>query len=132
METSTDPDIAGAAAAMDAELCSFKRLRDNIWACRDGDELVKYGKAIVHLCIQSVKVNSGLLENFLGMMNFSQPEVVPPAMRSWLALAYHELKNTPESYSQRKHQVDVRTPRRLMAVHRLPSRFPPPDDENLV
>ncbi|KAG1768529.1 hypothetical protein EDD22DRAFT_233868 [Suillus occidentalis] len=97
LETSTNPEAVEAAIAMipltqwlPANLdvsASFKRLRDNFVASRGKEELyVKYGQAMAHFCIQSVKIDTELLNQTFWMTNSSQPKVVSFVTHSWIAV----------------------------------------------
>jgi hypothetical protein len=75
LETSANPEVVEAAAAMaplaqwasklDASTI-YARLRDKLLGCREGEKLfLKYGKVMVHLYMQPVKIESKLLRNRL-------------------------------------------------------------------
>lgn len=61
----------------------YKRLRDNFGACCKKEALyVTYGKAMAHLCSQSVKIDPSLLSKF--SWDYWEAGVVSFAMHSWL------------------------------------------------
>lgn len=93
IETSTNLEYLEATAAMvhlaqwsrdlDASAV-YKRLRDNFGArCKKEALYVTYGKAMAHLCSQSVKFDPSLLSKF--SWDYWEAGVVSFAMHSWLA-----------------------------------------------
>ncbi|KAG1740525.1 uncharacterized protein EDB91DRAFT_1132968 [Suillus paluster] len=143
LETSTNPEVVEAAAAMipltqwsrelDAS-AAYARLRDNFSACRDSEELfVKCGKAMAHLCSQSVKIHRVLLLKSLNIWHYwgGKSRFLRDAFMD-SRLACHQLNNTKEEDARRKHKADVRTALRTMVVHGLFDRLSLPDNEKLI
>ncbi|KAG1737765.1 hypothetical protein EDB19DRAFT_1909538 [Suillus lakei] len=113
---------------------AFARLRDNFVACRDTELYVKYGKAMAHLCIQSVKINSELLVSkypWHDEFRETRSRFIRDAFMTG-RVAYNQLKNTKQDDAQRKHKADVRTALRTMVVHSRSDHLSRPDDENLI
>lgn len=151
LETSTNPEAVEAAMAMipltqwlpDLDVsASFKRLRENFEACRGKEELyVKYGQAMAHLCVQSVKIDTELLDNSFWDDEFqsTQSRFIRDAFmdcREAFA-AYNRLNDRgtlapEETANWLKHQASARTALRTMVVHGRPHRLSRPDDENLI
>ncbi|KAG1745221.1 hypothetical protein EDB19DRAFT_1906344 [Suillus lakei] len=123
LETSTNPEVVEAAAAMvpfvqwspklDAS-ASYARLLDNFTLCRP-ELYVKYRKAMAHLCIQSETQTRFIHDVFM-------------AGRA----AYDQLKNTQQDDARRKHQADACTAIGTMLVHGRSDRLSRPDDEDLI
>ncbi|KAG1727875.1 hypothetical protein EDB19DRAFT_173341 [Suillus lakei] len=103
LETTTHPEVVEVAAAMvplvqwlpelDASAI-YVRLRDNFEACRDREELfVRYGKAMAHLCTQSVKIDKYLLWRYLAWHRWGgRSRFIRDAFMDG-RLAYNQLKN---------------------------------------
>lgn len=143
LETSTNPEVVEAAAAMvplvqwspvlDAS-AAYARLRDNFWACRDTEELfVQCGKAMAHLCSLLVKINPVLLQKpwatlycWGGRSRFIRDAFIDGR------LAFARLQNEQHDYARRKHKADTRTALRTLVVHGLHDRLSLPDDEELI
>ncbi|KAG1745223.1 hypothetical protein EDB19DRAFT_2023698 [Suillus lakei] len=119
-EASTNPEVVEAAAAM-VPFVQWPEL------------YVKYLKAMAHLCIQSVKFNSGLLANCFWNDEFqeTQTRFIHDVFMAGRA-AYDQLKNTQQDDARRKHQADARTALRTMLVHGRSDRLSRPDDEDLI
>ncbi|KAG0699176.1 hypothetical protein DFH29DRAFT_62225 [Suillus ampliporus] len=143
LETSTNPEVIEAAAAMvplvqwspklDAS-AAYARLRDNFMACHDSEELyVKYAMAMAHLCSQAVKINPELLGKGFYIVEFGQARN-HLIRNSFMAgrLAYHQLESTEPKAARRKHKADARTALRTMAVHGKSNHLSLPDDETLI
>jgi hypothetical protein len=146
LETSTNPEIVEAAAAIvpcvqwppnfDAS-ASYARLLENFRLCGDRPELyVKHGKAMVHLCIQPVKIDPGLItERFLDQKFLdTRSHFIRDAFMAGRA-AYDQLNKEiclENRGVQSKHRVDARTALRALVVHGLPHRLSRPDDEDLI
>jgi hypothetical protein len=143
LETSTNPEIVEAATAivpcvqwppnLDAS-ASYARLLDNFPLCRNRPELyVKYHKAMVHLCIQPVKIDLELLKKWFWSHEFEETRsrFIRDAFMAGRD-AYNEQKGSWRRDDQRKHQADARTALRSMAVHGQSHRISRPDDEVLT
>lgn len=143
LETSTDPEVAEAAAAMvplvqwppelDAS-AAYARLRDNFLACRDREELfVKCGKAMAHLCSLLVTINPVLLQKPWSTLHCwgGKSRFIRDAFMDG-RLAFTQLQNTQHDYARRKHKADTRTALRTLVVHGLHYCLSLPDDEELI
>ncbi|KAG1896950.1 uncharacterized protein F5891DRAFT_561524 [Suillus fuscotomentosus] len=143
LETSTDPSIVEAAAAMvpsvpwspnlDAS-AAFVRLRESFVACRDRDELyVKYGKAMAHLCIQSVKIKKKHLLFRWDDNKFksTRSRFIRDAFIAGQG-AYYQSKNSLLPNDILKYRADTRTALRTMLVHGQSLGLSRPDDEELI
>jgi hypothetical protein len=137
IETSTNPEYVEAAAAMvplaqwsrdlDASAV-YKRLRDNFGACCQKEALyVKYGKAMAHLCSQSVRIDPILLRKYGWDYWGGRSRFIRDAFMAGRD-AYRQM--TPEGDAS--HQANVRTALRTIAVHGLDHRLSLPDDEELI
>ncbi|KAG1748223.1 hypothetical protein EDB19DRAFT_1905277 [Suillus lakei] len=111
----------------------YVRLRDNFEACRDREELfVRCGKAMAHLCTQSVKIDKYLLWRYLAWHRWGgRSRFIRDAFMDG-RLAYNQLKNAQQEDARRKHKADVRTALRTMVVHGSDYRLSLPDDEDLI
>lgn len=138
LETSTNPEVVEAAAAMvprvqwspelDAS-AAYARLRDNFWAYRDREELfVKCGKAMAHLCSLLVKINPVLLQKPWATLHCwgGRRRFIRDAFMDG-RLAFAQLQNAQHDHSRRKHKADIRTALRTLVVHGLPYRLSLPD-----
>ncbi|KAG1778872.1 hypothetical protein EV702DRAFT_142283 [Suillus placidus] len=156
LETSTNPEIINTAAAivpsvqwrpnLDAS-ASYGRLLDNFLRCCDKPELcLNYQKAMAHLCIQPVKIDSRLLKNSFwnsGQFEQNRNRLICDAFTAGRAaydqfrkpvVVYHHdhLRNPGFTASQLKHLASVRTALRAMLVHGLSYQLSRPDDEDLI
>ncbi|KAG2128253.1 hypothetical protein DEU56DRAFT_819394 [Suillus clintonianus] len=143
LETSTHPEVVEAAAAMvplvqwprdlDASAI-YARLRDNFEACRDREEVfVKCGKAMAHLCSQSLKIRLRLRwrdvytrDCWGGKSRFIRDAFVDSHN------ACKQLMNTQKEVDEQKHRADARTALRTMVVHGYCRWSSLPDDERLI
>ncbi|KAG1818888.1 hypothetical protein EV424DRAFT_957245 [Suillus variegatus] len=141
LEISTNPDIIESAAAIlpsvqwprkhDAS-ATFARLHDHFVACQDKELYIKFGKAMAHLCIQSVKIKEHFLkfhwnDEFQGMRS----RFIRDAFMAGRA-AYDKLKNSEREEDEMKHRADTRTALRTLVVHGVDEQFSRPDDEHLI
>ncbi|OJA11725.1 hypothetical protein AZE42_11467 [Rhizopogon vesiculosus] len=142
LETSTNPEVVEAAAAMihrvqwppklDASAV-YARLIDICKTLADRSELyVTCGKAMAHLHVQSVKTNSRDVDSwfFWGSLRNRSRFIRDSFMDARFACS--QPKNT-DNEAQRKNAADARTALRTMVVHGLSSgRLCLPDDERLI
>ncbi|KAG1725538.1 hypothetical protein EDB19DRAFT_1947173 [Suillus lakei] len=140
LETSTDPDVVGAAAAMvplapwplnfDASAI-YTRLVDNFMVSRDRPEL--YRKAMAHLCIQPVEINPTLVQKQFQNHEFRETRAhfIHDAFMAGCD-AYRQFQNTQQIEFRRQHRADARTALRTMVVHGLDYQLSRPDDEALI
>ncbi|KAG2119266.1 hypothetical protein BD769DRAFT_1028287, partial [Suillus cothurnatus] len=111
----------------------FARLRNNLRACRDKEELyVNCVKAMAHLCIQPVEIDREFLwfdvdDKFQSTRN----RFIRDAFMAGRD-AYDQLENTQHGDAQRKHRSSVRTALRTMVVYGRQMRLARPDDESLI
>ncbi|KAG1886676.1 hypothetical protein F4604DRAFT_1675549 [Suillus subluteus] len=111
---------------------AFACLRQIFVACCDREELyVMFGKAMAHLCIQSVKIREELLAFWDDKFQSTQNRFIRDAFMAGRA-AYVRLKNPWEGDAKPKLQASARTALRTMLVHGLSSRLSRPDDEELI
>jgi len=143
LETSTNPDIVEAAAGMiplaqwppglDASVI-YSRLLDTFTTYRDRQELfVNCGKAMAHLCTQSVNINPVLLrqgwvarDTWGGKSRFVQDAFI--AGRD----AWRKLKTAKGYDDQQKLKAGARTALRTMIVHGQWGCDTLPDDERVI
>ncbi|KAG0699433.1 hypothetical protein DFH29DRAFT_1081304 [Suillus ampliporus] len=143
LETSTNPEVIEAAAAMvplvqwppkmDAS-AAYARLRDYFQACRGREELyVKCGKAMAHLCIQPVNIHSALLGYTFYIPEFraARSHFIRDAFLAGRD-ACDQLKNTREDDAKPTHKADARTALRTMVVHGMEYQLSLPDDELVI
>lgn len=137
IETSTNPEYVEAAAAMvplaqwardlDASAV-YKRLRDNFGACCQKEALyVKYGKAMAHLCSQSVKIDPILLRKYGWDCWGGRSRFVRDAF-----MAGRDAYRRMTQEGNASHGANVRTALRTMAVHGLDHTLSLPDSEELI
>lgn len=137
IETSPNPESVEAAAAMvplaqwpqdlDASAV-YKCLRDNFGACCKDQELyVKYGKAMAHLCSQSVKIDPSLLSKFGWDCWRGRSCFIRDAFMAGRD-AYRQMTQEDNA----SHRANVRTALRTMIVHGLDQRLSLPDSEELT
>ncbi|KAG1764876.1 hypothetical protein EV702DRAFT_1153116 [Suillus placidus] len=137
IETSTNPEYVEAAAAMvplaqwsrdlDASAV-YKRLRDNFGACCKNQALyVKYGKAMAHLCSQSVEIDPRLLSKFGWDYWGGRSRFIRDAFMAGRD-AYRQMTQEDDA----SHRANVRTALRTMIVHGLDQRLSLPDSEELT
>jgi hypothetical protein len=141
LETSTNREDVDAVAGIvpcvqwppnfDASTV-FKRLRNNFLAYRDREELyLKYGKAMAHLCIQSVKIDEDLLGFYWdNKFRSTQNRFIRDAFMAGRA-AYDEFINT-QGDDEQKYRASVRTALRTMVVHGGLGQLSRPDEETLI
>jgi hypothetical protein len=137
IETSTNPECVEAAAAMvplaqwsreyDASAV-YKRLRDNFMArCKEEALYVKYGRAMAHLCSQSVKIDPNFLTKFGWDCWGGRSRFIRDAFMAG-SDAYRQLTQEHETV----HQANVRTALRTLVVHGLDHSLSLPDSEELI
>ncbi|KAG1775153.1 hypothetical protein EV702DRAFT_1199479 [Suillus placidus] len=144
IEKSTDPKVVEAAVTMiplvqwllmkDASV-AFARLRDNIKACRDTEELyLKYGNTMAYLCSQPMKICPNLVQKEDGAWNLwgGRRRFIRDAFKNSRD-AYRQSTLVPAAGdSQRKYKAGVRTGLRTMVVHGLDCRLSLPDEKELI
>ncbi|KAG2040400.1 hypothetical protein BDR03DRAFT_1089823 [Suillus americanus] len=141
LETPTNPEVVEAAAAIVPRVqwppnldvsTAFARLRYIFVAYCDREELyVMFGKAMAHLCVQSVKIHEELLAFGDNKFQSTRNRFIRDAFMAGRA-AYARLKNPWEGDAKLKHRASARTALRTMLVHGLSSRLSRPDDEELI
>ncbi|KIK43242.1 hypothetical protein CY34DRAFT_106512 [Suillus luteus UH-Slu-Lm8-n1] len=106
----------------------YKRLRDNFGACCQKEVLyVKYGKAMAHLCSQSVKIDPILLRKFGWDCWGGRSRFIRDAF-----MAGRDAYRRMTQEGNASHRANVRTALRTMAVHGLDQRLSLPDSEELI
>jgi hypothetical protein len=143
LETSTHPEVVGAAAAMvplvrwpqDLNASTvYARLKDNFEACREMEDVfMKCGKAIAHLCSQSLEFRPGLRWKSIHVRNCwgGKSRFIRDAFIDSRNACNH-LKNTQQEDARQKHKADARTALRTMVVYGYSVVFSLPDDEHLI
>ncbi|OJA21309.1 hypothetical protein AZE42_11109 [Rhizopogon vesiculosus] len=142
LETSTNPEVVAAAAAMvprvqwpklDASTI-YARLLDNFTACLDdrSELFVTYGKAMAHLRAQSVKIDSDYWKEYDAWRAWGDKSRFIRDAFTDGCLAYDRLNETKDEAAQRRCKADARTALRTMVVYGMESRLSHPDDEQLI
>ncbi|OJA08601.1 hypothetical protein AZE42_07130 [Rhizopogon vesiculosus] len=139
LETSTNSEVVGAAAAMIPRLkwpqnldasTVYARLLDNYAACANKPELsVTYGKATAHLFMQSVKVSPPPMVTYHSMGDRNR----------FIHDAFMDARSACDCFKaadnedvRQKHKADARTALRTMLVHGLRYRLSFPDNEKVI
>jgi hypothetical protein len=142
LETSTNPEYAETATAMVplaqwppkldvSAMCT--RFHENFMACRDKSELsqaVTYGKAMAHLCVQSVIPHSYLFLGYPDRWDGSTRLICDAFEAS--RLACDQFTKAEKLVDKQKHKADARTALRTMVVHGLRHRLSLPDYEGVI
>lgn len=143
LETSTNPEVVAAAAAMvprvqwpkpDASAI-YARLLDNFAACLDRPELfVACGKAMAHLRVQSVNIESLFWKEYDTWRSWRDRSRFIRDSFTDGRLACDQLKNTKDEDTEQKqrHKADARTALRTMLVYGMSSHLSLPDEEKLI
>jgi hypothetical protein len=152
LETSTNPEVIDAAAAMVLRVqwpaaldvsAAYTRLLDNFKAYHDTPErCVNYGKAMAHLCIQPVEIHCDLIKGGSGSGKplEGRGSFVRDAFMAG-RLAWYQFRDAQEKYTHldckeakeaEKHKADVHTALRTMVVHGRDNHLSRPDDEGLI
>jgi hypothetical protein len=153
LEISTNPEVVEPAAAMVHRVlwpagldvsAAYSRLLDNFKGYRDQPEqYVNYGKAMAHLCIQSVKINEDLIKGERGCWDplESRSRFICDAFKAGRH-AWEQFRDVEAKHAQLdpkeakdaelKYKADVRTALRTMVVHARGEHLSRPDDEELI
>lgn len=150
LETSTNQEAVEAAVAMvhltqwspnlDVS-AAFQRLRDNFEACCNKEELyVKFGKAMAHLCIQPVKIDTTLVDKLfrddMDKFRLTRNRFIRDAFMAGYDAYCHFVKAPPPekdiSGLKPKHRATARTALRTMVVYALDYHLSLPDNEKLI
>lgn len=143
LDISTNPEFVEAVAGMvplvqwprDFDVSAiYARFRDNFEACLDTEEVfVKCGKAMAHLCSQSLEISEDLRhkpwrtqDHLGGKERFIREAFIAGSD------ACKKLMNAQLDADKQKYRADARTALRTMTVHGLTFCFSLPDDENLI
>ncbi|KAG2148859.1 hypothetical protein DEU56DRAFT_782538 [Suillus clintonianus] len=93
------------------------------------------GKAMAHLCIQSVKITPELVNEKFWHEEFqrTRSRFIREAFMACRA-AYHQFKKTPSNQDvvRLKYQASARTALRAMVVHGMDHHLSRPNNENLI
>jgi hypothetical protein len=148
LETSTNPEVVEPAAAMVHRVlwpagldvsAAYSRLLDNFKGYRDQPEkYVNYGKAMAHLCIQSVKINEDFIKGERGCWDPLEGrsrficDAFKAGRHAWEQFreAKHAQSDSKEALA--RHKADARTALRTMVVHGRGEHLSRPDDEKLI
>jgi hypothetical protein len=153
LEAQRHPEISETAAAMVPRVlwpsaldvsAAYSHLLDNFKARRDKPELyMTYGKAMAHLCIQSVKIDEALIRGERGRWDSLEGrsrficDAFKAGRLAWKQLLDVEAKSAQLDfmealYAKLRHRADVRTALRTMVVHGRGEHLSRPDDEELI
>ncbi|OJA16564.1 hypothetical protein AZE42_03846 [Rhizopogon vesiculosus] len=136
LETSTNPEVVAAAAAMVPLVqwspkvdisAAYARLFDTFTTCRYKSE--SYIKAMAHLWTQPVKINPLLIERPIS--SDDRDRLIRNAFTSGRD-AWGQFTVAEEEGARQKHKADVRTALRTMVVYGRSHRLSFPDDESLI
>jgi hypothetical protein len=125
----------------------YTRLRDNFEACLDTEEVfVKCGKAMAHLCSQSLEIPEDLRwkswythdrwggkGRFIREAFMTSRDACKKLMNAQPGADKQKYRaDVQTSANKQKYQADARTALRTMTVHGLSDCFSLPDDEDLI